>query len=98
VPRRIRSLPTCVKGVPKAGEAAWDITNAQLESEWKGFETDIKKYFETFGKDIKQQHAVFQSQVTAQMNAWHETAISFMQGQRNLRLRAGRTSTRPYRA
>jgi CRISPR/Cas system-associated endonuclease Cas1 len=34
---------------------------------------EVKKYLDSFGKDIKQQQAVFQSQVTAQKNAWHET-------------------------
>jgi len=48
-----------------------------LETQWKSFETEIEKYFETFGRDISQQQAVFQSQVTAQMNAWRETADKF---------------------
>jgi hypothetical protein len=71
--RRTEFESTAKKQV-QAGEAAWETTKARLESEWKGFETEIKKYFEAFGKDIKQQQAVFQSQVIAQMNAWRETA------------------------
>ena len=35
---------------------------------------EIKKYLEASGQDIKQQQAVFQSQVTAQMNAWRAIA------------------------
>ncbi|MGC1576177.1 MAG: hypothetical protein WA813_08640, partial [Beijerinckiaceae bacterium] len=58
----------------QAGEAAWEATKARLEPQWKGFEADMTKYFEGLGKDIKQQQAVFQSQVTAQMKAWRESA------------------------
>jgi hypothetical protein len=34
----------------------------------------VEKYLELFGRGIEQQQAVFQSQVTAQLNAWRETA------------------------
>jgi hypothetical protein len=40
----------------------------------KAFQAETAKYLETFGKGIEQQQAVFQSQVTAQLNAWRETA------------------------
>ena len=63
-----------VKKQVEASEAAWDSAKVQLENEWKGFETETKKYLEMFGKDIEQQQAVFQGQVKAQLNAWHETA------------------------
>lgn len=45
-----------------------------METQWKAFETELEKYLEAFGPDIKQQQAVFQSQMAAQMNAWRETA------------------------
>ena len=45
-----------------------------METEWKGFETETKKYLDSLGKDMEQQQAVFQGQVTAQLNAWRETA------------------------
>jgi hypothetical protein len=63
-----------VKTHAKASEAVWDSTRAQLETQWKNFESEVIKYFETFGKDVKQQQAVFEGQVSAQMNAWRETA------------------------
>jgi hypothetical protein len=63
-----------VKKQAEAGEAAWDGAKVRLETEWKGFETETRKYLETFGKDMEQQHALFQSQATAQLNAWRETA------------------------
>lgn len=63
-----------VKKQAEAGEAVWDSAKVRLETEWKGFQAETAKYLETFGKGIEQQQAVFQSQVTAQLNAWRETA------------------------
>jgi hypothetical protein len=63
-----------VKKQAEAGEAAWDATMKRLDAQWKGFETEVNNYLEGLGKDIKQQQAVFQSQFSAQMNAWRETA------------------------
>jgi hypothetical protein len=58
----------------EAGEAAWDAIEARMETQWKGFETEIRKYLEAGGPDIKQQQALFQSQMTAQISAWRGTA------------------------
>ena len=63
-----------VKKQAEAGEAAWDSGKVRLETEWKAFQAETAKYLETFGKGIEQQQAVFQSQVTAQLNSWRETA------------------------
>ena len=63
-----------VKKQAEAGEVTWDSAKLRLETEWKDFQAETKKYLETFGKGIEQQQAVFQSQVTAQLNAWRETA------------------------
>ncbi len=78
-----------VKKQAEAGEAAREATKARLETEWKGFESEVKKYVEAFGKDVKQQQVVFQSQMTAQMQAWrgaadkiHAAAGEFTAGQR----------------
>lgn len=57
-----------------AGETAADGAKARLEAAWKAFQGETRKYLEAFGEDIEQQHAVFQSQVAAQLKAWHETA------------------------
>ena len=77
-----------VKKQAEAGEAAWDSAKARLETEWKGFEAETKKYLETFGKGIEQQQAVFQSQVTAQLNAWRETADKLNAAGEGIRHRA----------
>jgi hypothetical protein len=63
-----------VKTQAAAGEAAWDATKVRLENEWKGFQTEIKQYLNSLGKNMEQQQAVFQSQVTAQLIAWRDTA------------------------
>jgi hypothetical protein len=63
-----------VKTQAEAGEASWDSAKLRLETEWKDFQNETKKYLETFGEGIEQQQAVFQSQVTAQLGAWRETA------------------------
>jgi hypothetical protein len=63
-----------VKTQAEAGEAGWDSAKLRLETEWKEFQHETKKYLETFGEGIEQQQAVFQSQVTAQLGAWRETA------------------------
>jgi F0F1-type ATP synthase membrane subunit b/b' len=47
------------KAQAQAGEAALDAAKAQLESQWKGFETQVKVYFDTVGKQIEQQQATF---------------------------------------
>jgi restriction endonuclease len=73
-----------VKKQGEEGGAAWETIKARLESQWRSFEIEIDRYFATFDRDVRQQQAVFQSQVTAQMNAWRETADE-------------RTSTRPCR-
>ena len=63
-----------VKAQAAAGEAAFDATKVRLENEWKGFQADIKQYLDGLGKNMEQQQAVFKSQVTAQLNAWRDTA------------------------
>jgi hypothetical protein len=63
-----------VKKQVETGVFAWDNTKARLEIEWKGFKAETKNYLETFAKGMEQQQAVFQGQVTAQLNAWRETA------------------------
>jgi len=65
---------SAVKKQAEAGEAAGESAKVRLETEWKGFEAQTKKYLETFGKGVEQQQAVFQGQVTAQLTAWRETA------------------------
>ena len=58
----------------EAGEAVWARTKAKLEADWVGFENEVTKYIETFGRQIGQQQATFQSLVAAQLKAWREVA------------------------
>jgi len=71
--KKRNEFESTVKKQAEAGDAAWDSATVRLETEWKGFQTETKKYLETFGKGVEQQQAVFQSQATAQLNAWRET-------------------------
>jgi hypothetical protein len=63
-----------VKKQAEANEAAWIRAKEQLESEWNSFETEVRKYVETFGKQIEQQQATFKLQSAAQLKAWREAA------------------------
>lgn len=58
----------------QASEAAWADTWAKMESDWTGFQSDVQKYVDEFGQQLKQQQATFQEIATAQVNAWREAA------------------------
>jgi hypothetical protein len=55
-----------------AGEAAWLRAKSQLEGTWNDFEIEVKKYVETFGKQIQQ--TTFQNAAAAQLKAWRDAA------------------------
>jgi hypothetical protein len=55
-----------------AGEATWLRTKSQLEGTWNGFEIEVKKYVETFGKQVQQ--TTFQNAAAAQLKAWRDAA------------------------
>lgn len=63
-----------VKKQSEANEAVWGNAKAQLESEWSAFEVGVKKYVESFGKQIELQQATFKLQSAAQLKAWHDAA------------------------
>jgi hypothetical protein len=48
-----------------------------LEADWARFETEVQKYVESFGQQIKQQQATFKLQADAQLKAWREAADKF---------------------
>ena len=66
-----------VKNQSEASEAAWISAQAQLESEWRAFESEARKYVESFVKQAEQQQAAFGLQAAAQLNAWREAADKF---------------------
>jgi hypothetical protein len=68
------AFESTVKQQAAAGEPAWQSAKLHLATELKGFEAEAKKYIETFGNGLKQQQALFQSQATAQLNAWRDAA------------------------
>lgn len=63
-----------IKKQAGANEAAWTSAKAKLEPEWNSFEAEVKKYVETFSKQVEQQQATFKLQAAAQLKAWREAA------------------------
>jgi ElaB/YqjD/DUF883 family membrane-anchored ribosome-binding protein len=63
-----------IKKQAEANEAAWTSAKAKLEPEWNSFEAEVKKYVESFSKQVEQQRATFKVQAAAQLKAWREAA------------------------
>jgi hypothetical protein len=63
-----------VKKQAEASEAVWIGAKAKLEDEWNSFEDGVRKYVESFGKQIEDQQATFTLQASAQLKAWREAA------------------------
>jgi uncharacterized membrane-anchored protein len=72
--KRRDEFQALVKQQADAGAAAWEETRKQLESQWSGFEVQVKTYFETVGKQADQQQATFRDVAAAQVKAWREVA------------------------
>jgi hypothetical protein len=66
-----------IKKQSETNEAAWTSTKTDLESEWNAFEAEVRKYVESFGKQIEQEQATFKLQSSAQLKAWREAADKF---------------------
>jgi hypothetical protein len=75
--KRREEFQTKAKAQTKAGEAAVKTGKAQLEMQWQGFEAQVKTYFDTAGKQVEQQRAIFQNVAAAQAKAWREAAEKF---------------------
>lgn len=58
----------------EAGEAAMNAAKAQLETQWNGFQGQVKAYFDTVGKQVEQHQATFRDVAAAQAKAWSEAA------------------------
>ncbi len=63
-----------VKKQAGANEVAWNSAKSGLETEWSGFQADVRKYVEGFSKQLGQQHVTFKVQADAQLKAWREAA------------------------
>jgi hypothetical protein len=72
--KRRDDFRSSVKKQAEANEVAWIKAKAQLETDWSAFETEVKKYVDTFGEKIEQQQATFKLQAAAQLKAWREAA------------------------
>lgn len=58
----------------EAGEAAWLEAKARLDSGWNDFQSDVKKYVDGFGQQLKQPQATFEDVAAVQLKAWREAA------------------------
>jgi len=63
-----------VKKQAKATEVAWESNRAQLDSQWKAFETQVRTYIDTVAKQVPQQQALFRDVAAAQVKAWRDAA------------------------
>ena len=63
-----------IKKQSEASEPALIQAKAKLEADWRSFEAEVKKYVETFGKEIEHQQATFKVQADAQLKAWRGAA------------------------
>jgi uncharacterized phage infection (PIP) family protein YhgE len=79
----------------EAGEAAWQRTKVQLESQWQGFETRVKTYVETLGKQVKQQQATFRVLPPLKSRLGARRPTSSMRRQRKWQPPGAPTSMRP---
>ena len=71
-----------MKKQSEANEAAWIQAKAKLEADWRLFEVEVKKYVESFGKQIEHQQATFKLQADAQLKAWREAADNWQRRQK----------------
>jgi hypothetical protein len=72
--KRRDEFQATVKKQAEAGEAAWERTKSQLESNWNDFEAQVKTYIDSVGKQAEQQQATFRDVAAAQVKAWREAA------------------------
>ena len=63
-----------IKKQAESNEAAWTSAKAKLEPEWNWFEAEVKKYVQSFSKQVEQQQVIFKLQAAAQLKAWREAA------------------------
>jgi hypothetical protein len=72
--KRRQEFGTSLKARAEAGEAAWARAKADLERQWSEFETQVRNYFGSVGKQLEQQHTTFNVIVAVQAKAWRDAA------------------------
>lgn len=75
--KRRDEFQALLKEQADAGEAAWARAKADMETQWSGFEVQVKTYFESAGKQVEQQQATFKDIAAAQAKAWREASDKF---------------------
>ena len=72
--KRRAEFEVLAKKQVEAGEAAWERARPQLEAQWNDFESQLKAYVDTAGKQIGQQQVTFREVAAVQVKAWREAA------------------------
>lgn len=75
--KRRDEFQASLKTQAEAGEAAWVRAKANMETQWSGFEAQVRTYFESAGKQIELQQATFKDVAAAQAKAWREATDKF---------------------
>ena len=75
--KRRDEFQSTIKAQLEAAEATVRANKTQLESQWPGFEAQVKSYFETVGKQVEQQQAAFRDIAAVQIEAWKKAADEF---------------------
>ena len=73
--RRRDEFQAAVNKEAEAGEAAWEGAMTKLETQWNGFEAQVKAYLETVGKEVGEQEATFLDMSAGQIKAWREATV-----------------------
>jgi hypothetical protein len=87
-----------VKKQAKDGEAERTSAKTQLEADWGRFETEVRKYVESFAAQVNQQRATFKLQAAAQLKAGVKRLTSFRPRRGDLQPNFAAKSTRRLRA
>ncbi|BAM86463.1 conserved hypothetical protein [Bradyrhizobium oligotrophicum S58] len=82
--KRRRELEALLKTQAEAGDAALATAKTELDQHWAGFESQMKAYFDTAGKQAEQQQAAFKDIAAAQAKAWRESADRFREAAINV--------------
>lgn len=75
--KRRDEFQALLKTQTQAGEAAWAQARTDMEKQWDGFEAQVRTYFESAGKQVGQQQAMFKEIAAAQTKAWREATDKF---------------------
>src|SRR5438445_594895 len=66
-----------IVGLKKHRDDFKALAKTQVEAQWNAFETQVKAYFDSVGKQVELRQATFRDIAAAQVKAWQEAADEF---------------------